>query len=416
MTAPPRRPSVPSRPGRVRAPALTVLTTAERLRPVGGIELCMLQDTRSLVARGHRVEVLFHDDGVHRDEYERLGVDLHGPYPFDFSTGRAVTDLRRFVPSLVRSRRLRADVLWLNRPEQIVWAQLASRWAGIPVVCHLHHAPNYERTRLVMTGVAHFVAVSEYMKALWVEAGVDADRITVVHNAVPFDEYPAGGAAELERARRDLGLGIAPGARVVLSYGRLSAEKGVVTLIEAWRALALPPERGVLVLAGPTPVDPEVAAALATLPEGSHRLLDARRDVVPLLHAADLVVMASQLPEAFGRVLIESMSTARPVVGTAVGGVPEVLSGEFARLLVRPGDAGELAERIGSVLDWRTDDPGLGERCRRSVEQRFPYDEHVDALEAVLLAHRRRRRRSRAGRRPQGARAGQGGRRAGQSS
>jgi glycosyltransferase involved in cell wall biosynthesis len=386
VSAPPRSPreSPPTAP-------LRVATTAERLSPVGGVELCMLQDTSALVARGHHVDVLFHDDGPQRAEYAALGVPPAGPYRFDVDRSSVVRDLRAFLPSLARLRRLAPEVLWLNRPEQIVWAQLASRWARVPIVCHLHHAPNFHRTRLLMTGVAHFVAVSEFMKTLWVAAGVEPERITVVHNAVPADEYPAGGAAELESARRDLDLGIAPGARVVLSYGRLSVAKGVLTLVEAWRDLGLSPDRAVLVLAGPEPVEPEVLEALSQLPEGSHRLLGTRRDVVPLLHAADVVVMASQLPEAFGRVLIEAMSTGRPAIGTDVGAVPEVLAGEFAGLLVRSGDRADLAARIASLLDWRRDDPGLGERCRRRVDEVFPYARHVDGLEAVLVAHARRR-------------------------
>jgi len=408
VTAPPRLRTGRTGPRAGSSTPLRVLTTAERLRPVGGVELCMLQDTVGLVGRGHRVDVLFHHDGVQRAEYAAVGVEPIGPYPFDVDRSSVLGDLRRFAPSIARARSLASDVLWLNRPEQIVWAQFAARWAGLPIVCHLHHAPNFHRTRLVMTGVAHFVAVSEFMKTLWVAAGISPERITVVHNAVSVDEYPRGGAAELESTRRDLGLGIAPGARVVLSYGRLSVEKGVLTLVEAWRGLALDPERAVLVLAGPAPVEPEVLDALAGLPEGSYRLLDARRDVVPLLHAADLVVMASHLPEAFGRVLIEAMSTGRPAVGTDVGAVSEVLSGEFAGLLVRPADPLDLAARIASVLDWRHDDPGLGERCRDRVAEGFPHEQHIDALEAVLTAHagRRgpgRRARRRAGERSRGA-------------
>ncbi|ROS61550.1 glycosyltransferase involved in cell wall biosynthesis [Frigoribacterium sp. PhB160] len=374
------------------APRLRVLTTSLVLRPLGGIELCMLQDIGALVARGHQFDLLYTFGGEQRATYRSMGVRVRGPHGFTVGLPFAPLQLLGFVPSIVRAMRSRSDVLWLNRSEQAIWAQLAARAARLPIVVHLHHAPNFRATRTVMTGVARFVAVSHYTKSLWVAAGIDADRITVVHNAVPLDSYPAGGADRLEPARRDLGLDVAPGARVVLYYGRPEASKGVLTLVRAWARLGLDPSRAVLVIAGPRP-EGAVAKALAELPEGTWRLLGVQSDVVPLLHAADVVVMPSEVPEAFGRVLIEAMSTGRPVVGTDVGAIPEVLGGEFSRFVVPVADPEALGDALVGLLDWRDDDPELGARCRAWVEAEFPFDSHVDGVEAVLREHARPRRR-----------------------
>jgi glycosyltransferase involved in cell wall biosynthesis len=369
---------------------LRVLTTAETLGPVGGVEVCTLQDVAGLAARGHETTVLWHVDGEHRAAYEQVGATLRGPFRFDAAPRSALRDLAAFGPSLAEARRARADVLWLNRPEQIVWAQLARRAAGLPVVAHLHHAPNYDRTHLVMSGVAHFVAVSHHMKAVWVAAGIEPDRVTVVHNAVDPARYPLGGAAETEPARRALGLDTAPGTRVVLAYGRLTASKGVDALVRAWGQLAPDPREAVLVLAGQDP-DAAVSAALGELAPGSWRRLGPQADVVPLLHAADVVAMPSVQPEAFGRVLVEAMSTGRPAIATAVGAAPEVLGGEFARFLVPPGDDAALAAAVAGALGWRGSDPGLGVRAREQVVSAFPHARHLDQLEGILRRFARRR-------------------------
>ena len=381
VTTPPRPAGEPMR----------VLTTAAFLNYLGGIEVCTIEDTSALVARGHRVQVLYSFDGEQRAAYEASGVAVEGPVSFEFGVNRAARDLMRFTGAARLARRFRPDVLWLSRPEHVLWAQVVSRLARVPLVVHLHHAPNYGRTRLVTLGVERFIAVSDYMKRLWVESGVPADSITVVHNGVPIDRYVEGGEAEREAGRRLLGLPDAP--TIVLFYGRISTGKGVTSLLEAWRSLGLDPERTLLVLAGQAVGEPGIDAAIAALPAGSVRVLLPRADVVPLLHAADIVVAPSEEPESFGRVLVEAMSTGRPVIGSDIGGMPEILTGEFSDWLVRPGDAAGLAERIASLLDWRTRTPDLGRRARASVAERFPAAAHVDAVEAVLQDVVRGRRR-----------------------
>ncbi len=113
--------------------------------------------------------------------------------------------------------------------------------------------------------------------------------------------------------------------------------------------------------------------------------------VVPFLQAADVVIFPSLMPEAFGRVVIEAMSTGRPVIASCIGAVPEILDGPMARFLVEPGDAGELAAAMDSILDWRTTEPELAQLCADWVAVHFPYDAHVDQLERLLLRYARHR-------------------------
>ena len=366
---------------------LRILTQSLSLEPVGGVELCTYQDSTALAERGHSVEVMFGADGVLREGYESAGAELSGPYSFGLDPRHVLRDLNAYRPAAARARRLKPDVLWLNRPEHLIWAQLVSRWARTPIVCHLHHLPNPRASQLAV-GVAHFIAVSEYMRRVWTAAGIDAKRISVIHNAISPADYPVGGREEQVAARHSLGLPV--DVPVVLFYGRVVEDKGVTTLLDAWRELRLSPDQALLVLVGSPPEeDPEVARALQQLPPETYRWFPGRADVVPFLHAADLVVAPSWVREAFGRVVIEAMSTGRPVIASDDGAVPEILTGEMARFLVPPRDVAALAERIRSFLTWRDDEPGLGQACTQWVERHFPYSRHVEALEQVLQAHRR---------------------------
>jgi glycosyltransferase involved in cell wall biosynthesis len=97
------------------------------------------------------------------------------------------------------------------------------------------------------------------------------------------------------------------------------------------------------------------------------------------------VVLPSTCSETFGRVLIEAMACGTPVIGSRVGGVPEVLTGEFAEWLVAPGDERDLAGALERVQVRRAADPDIGRRCRVHIAEHFPVDRTIDALERVLL-------------------------------
>jgi len=136
--------------------------------------------------------------------------------------------------------------------------------------------------------------------------------------------------------------------------------------------------------------EPEVERELASLPAESYRWYPEQSDVVSFLHASDVVVLPTTANESFGRVVIEALATGRPVIGSRVGGIPEILSGSMSRFLVSPGDADDLAERIESVLGWRDADPGLAATCHQWVADHFPYDQHIARVEDVLARHSKR--------------------------
>ena len=104
-----------------------------------------------------------------------------------------------------------------------------------------------------------------------------------------------------------------------------------------------------------------------------------------LYRAADALVLPSRCEETFGRVLVEVMACGIPAVGTAVGGVPEVLGGEFERFCVPPEDPSSLAEVLRSLSTWRLADPDLADRCRAHVNERFPLQRAIDRVAELLF-------------------------------
>jgi glycosyltransferase involved in cell wall biosynthesis len=234
--------------------------------------------------------------------------------------------------------------------------------------------------------VAKFIAVSRFIREEWLSIGLEPDSIDVVHNGVDSKDYPFGGLAERARARRALGL--PEDGFLALYCGRLDPVKGIEVLLDAWRLLGLDPAGNRLLVVGSPEPDAEGAAFGQALVEGAPpgcHWLPSRRDVTTPFHAADVVVVPSLVKESFGRVVVEAMVTGRPVVAARVGGIPEILDGEFSRFLFDRGDAASLADRLIAVADWREREPTLAEVCRAHVKENFTGQAMVDGIERVLL-------------------------------
>jgi glycosyltransferase involved in cell wall biosynthesis len=276
------------------------------------------------------------------------------------------------------------DVVYLNRAEQMVFGLLAAGVSRAPLVVHLRTHLHFPGVRVAGRLANHYIAVSDFVRGHWIEAGVPADKITTVHNGIDPSVYPAGDLENRARARQELGL--PADAYVVLYYGRVSHGKGVGTLLDAWSRLGLSPDRARLVVVGGSSddkVDAYEREIRDRQPAGCH-WLPMTSNVMPALHAADVVVLPAEWQEPFGRVVIEGLASGRPVIGTRVGGIPEILTGEFADLLVDPHDAIGLAAKIGQLENWRTADPQFGTRCAAHVADNFSLAKTVDGVENVL--------------------------------
>lgn len=200
------------------------------------------------------------------------------------------------------------------------------------------------------------------------EAGIKGDRIQVIANAVEQQARPAD--ADIEQLRSE--LGIDPEDVVLLSVGRLSAEKGHAELVRAFRKLR---ESGLssrlrLLLVGDGGEFHRLREEAAEL--GTDVLFAGHRtDPWPFYSLADIFVLPSHT-EGSPLVLFEAMSAGCAVVATHVGGIPEVATDGQSALLVPPHDSAALEVAIRRVL---LDDAlrlRLGKAARTAMESFTP--------------------------------------------
>jgi len=191
---------------------------------------------------------------------------------------------------------------------------------------------------------------------------------------------PAGVSAET-RVTRPLPGDLEPGRPMVLAVGRLAAQKGFGTLLEAaasWRDIRPEP---LLVVVGEGPLEAELKSQAARL--GLDARFPGHRDDVPALLAAAAVFVLSSAWEGQPLILQEALRAGVPVVATRVGGTPE-LTGEDAALLVPAGDAQRLAAAVRAVLA----DPALAARLRAAAAARgHALPDEDDAVSAALAEY-----------------------------
>ncbi|MEZ4642786.1 MAG: glycosyltransferase [Chloroflexota bacterium] len=109
-------------------------------------------------------------------------------------------------------------------------------------------------------------------------------------------------------------------------------------------------------------------------------LAGSRQDIPELLAISDLFVLPSH-SEGMPNVILEAMAAGLPVVATAVGGIPEIVTEETG-ILVKPGDAGALAQAILQILQ-QADRNQLGQSAQKRVQSQFQVGQSIDKYEAL---------------------------------
>jgi L-malate glycosyltransferase len=290
-------------------------------------------------------------------------------------------------------KRAGAAILHANTPRTNLYAALAGRAAKVPVVWHCRNLlePGMRDTDRWFAWLPDRIICNSDAIAARFAGSRWQDRVVTVMNGVDLTEYHPDlpGAA----VRSELGWA---GRPIIAAISRLDPEKGHEVLLEVMQRLAGRCPDARLVIAGRAAVDPAGRhAALQRRIENlglgaAIRLVGFRRDIPELLAAADVCVLPAAA-EACGRVLLEAMAMAKPVVGTASGGTPEIVLDGVTGILVPPGDAGAMASALEILLRDPARAGSMGAAGRDRAVARFTIEAHAEKtmrVYAELLAAR----------------------------
>jgi len=199
------------------------------------------------------------------------------------------------------------------------------------------------RNRVMTAPYDRIIAISDYIKAQLLAAGIPPEKISVRYLGVDTERFKPDETARQRLARE---YALAPDEIVLSTVSYLRPIKNPQIIVQACGVLA---QRGVpvrLFVAGDGEMLPELKQLTAQLgiTERVH-WLGLVSNPVPLLQASDLFLLAT-VGEAFGLVLPEAMACGVPVVGACAGAIPEVVEDGVTGLLVQPLDPISLAYGI----------------------------------------------------------------------
>lgn len=341
-------------------------------QPGGGM-IQMHQFSRWLDRDAFDIEFAMPAGGPMPESLAAMGETVHAvELGSRFSLGQA-----RQLAQLCRERRI--DILHSHNVRANIHARVAGRLAGVPARMSTIHNSVYHydvpalnqhlyslAERLTLRWCHRVIAVSEGIADELRRAyGMPADKITVVPNGVDPDRLePKSGRAQVRQA-----LGVAQDAPVLLQVGRLTPQKGYDVLFDAIARIA-PAHPGLVVLAvGEGPLRQQLEQQVQALKiDHMVRLLGHREDVADLLHAVDLVTLASR-SEGMPYTLLEAMGSGRAVVATRIGGIEEVIQQEDTARLVPSEDAEALAEAVNVLLADSGTAATMGTAAREYIMQ-----------------------------------------------
>jgi glycosyltransferase involved in cell wall biosynthesis len=201
-----------------------------------------------------------------------------------------------------------------------------------------------------------YIALTEFSRQKFIEGGLPREKILVKPNFV--HPAPATGKGE---------------GGFALFVGRLSAEKGVGTLLAAWETLG---EKIPLKIAGDGPLADEVKAA-----RGIEWLGRVSRDrVVALMQDAAVLIFPSVWYETFGMSIIEAYAVGLPVIASKIGVVNSLVAHQRTGLHFLPGDPADLAVQVEWMLNHPEEWSQMRQNARAEFEAKYRAERNYETL------------------------------------
>jgi glycosyltransferase involved in cell wall biosynthesis len=351
----------------------------------GGLEHVVLHLLREGQALGQRVSVLcLERAGTLAPQAEALGAEVHCA---DKKPGLRLGTTRR-VRSLLAG--ITPDVVHTHQVGALFYSGPAARAAGVPLVVHTEHGKHYaarRRTRwlgwLAGRHVARFFCVSEDIAREVVTCRVAPEsRVRVVPNGIDTARFRQANGLAVRQS-----LGIPEAAPVVGTVGRVTEIKRQDLLVRAFaRVRAQTPGAHLLVVGdGPCLADLKALAAGLSL-AGAVHFTGYQPEPQRFLSTLDVFALTSR-SEGMPLVVLEAWAAGVPVVASAVGGLPQLVSHGENGLLVPYADEEALVVALTGLLGDATARRRLASEALAEVTARYDvrhmtsqYEDHYREL------------------------------------
>jgi len=367
----------------------------------GGEDESTEQELQLLQRHGHEVRLYFrHNDEIKTFSSLRKGLLFFEPTWSLRSYREAKHVIREFKPEIVHFQnffplvspsayyacvesdapivqtlhnyRLLCPIGWFVRNGEVCEMCLThSLWRGVLYGCY--HGSRIQTASIALMLTTHrllktwlrkvdvYIALTEFSRRKFIEGGFPKSKIFVRPNFLD----------------KDPGLG-GPIREYALFVGRLSPEKGLVTLLEAWLNLPHVP----LKIVGDGPLRPRIEDYIGQNELGQIELVGfvPLQRVLQYLQKALFLVMPSVWYETFGRTIIEAYATGTPVIASRLGAMADLVEDGKTGLLFNPGEPDDLTAKVQYALEHPEEMARWGREARYVFEQRYSSESAYKSL------------------------------------
>ena len=362
---------------------------------------------KNLSRKKYKCDVVFFNKTAFYEKLARIGVECHFIDDVILSDGRRWQKyiigklngfMLRYMPLLsvwfeyimhrnailkttMLARRKNVDLIHLNN--QIVlnfMCVFVAKSLKIPCVSHLRTFNSYglNNNKILYTNriMINYIAISEKIKQHWVERGLDSNKIDVIYNVYqPGDDdaLPVNDISSISKY----------GGYKIIYVGRLIDCKGIPFLIESFKQVIDNDIRARLFLVGDGEKEDKLKEIISGLNIKQHVVFfDYKSNPQAFIREADVLALPSS-EEGFGRVLLEAMGVGTPVIGTRVGGIPEIIEHGINGLLVNYGDVDNLKYSIIKILKNASFREKLILGGYETINSKFRVETYQEKLENV---------------------------------
>ena len=359
---------------------------------MGGVEVATLRMIEVTRAQYRNVVFCLPDAFTLRDFLEKSGITTITYTPPEPSLRRFG---RYYKESRVVARQIReagVDIVHFADDKAAYHNSLATVLARSRTVCHIRSSnPKFSlRHKLCLFPVQNFIFVSKESKDVFA-ISLPEHRARVIYDAV---EIPSGDInADKEMVRRE--FKIPSNCTVVGMVARVAPVKDYFTLAAAAaEVVSKHPDTRFLIVGDNSLVDlnrnhyEKVLQKLNELGIADKFIFTGHRDDVIRLTAAMDICVLSTTREGFPLSVLEAMAMRKPVVATAVGGIPEIVEPGVTGYLHQRGNSKELADAISSLIENSDEANRIGQTAYEHVRERYSrqtfYDEISKAYSDVM--------------------------------
>lgn len=304
-------------------------------------------------------------------EFEELGVKYHKLLDESHSIGKRLREFRGVLRTICEETP--PDLIHVHAGhELVILSKLAVREFPILFTVHGYAGKSsnidyFLSAKISRKWADRVIVVSQSEKMRLVNKGLQPEKIRLVYNGTPPIQPVS---AEVLRKR----LGIPQDSIVIGTIGRLEEPKGFQYLLQAYAILLHKHRNSRVVIIGSGGFSTQLFTLAKELDIAEHVVfpgyIQDARNYMPVF---DIFVLPS-LAEALPLVLVEAMSAGKPLIGTTVGGIPEIIEHEYNGLLCEPASVESLAEAMARLLEEATLRKEYGIRAKQLYDRCFTSD------------------------------------------